>query len=419
MMTPPTARLPAPQRRALIVDAATDVFVRVGYRAASLRDIATHAGISHTALRRHFASKGDILLAIHEQYEADTLAALADQGELTVDEWMVALADEASSDADRLRVFTALVGEGTSPSHPAHDAARRSYEMRLVAVTEGLKRGVAEGVVSADRATTSQAIRLLALWNGAQLLQQYLPESVHTPQLIRDESVRMRRPAPPRQEPESTTTPASVGTPSSGASRRDGIIDAATSLLLTHGYSGTSMQAFAAAAGIAKGTLFHHYATKDELVRAVLQRSAEVADTLADATREAQGADRLRHLPAHWRTVCEEADELVNLHVVLSAEASSAGHPLHADFRDHFADLVAHCTDAFRDAEADHQLRGTGQPRTEAVRLVSLWEGLQVLSRFDASIDLAGEIAAHLDELLVTPSDEQDTNQASDQSPNA
>ncbi|WP_433675272.1 TetR/AcrR family transcriptional regulator [Microbacterium gorillae] len=418
-MTPPTARLPAPQRRALIVDAATDVFVRVGYRAASLRDIATRAGISHTALRRHFASKGDILLAIHEQYEADTLAALSDQGGLTVDEWMVALADEASSDADRVQVFTALVGEGTSPSHPAHDAARRSYEMRLAAVVDALERGVTEGVVSADRATTSQAVRLLALWNGAQLLQQYLPELVHTPQLIRDESIRMRRPAPPRRAPEPTDASAPTGTAPSGTSRRDGIIDAATSLLLSHGYSGTSMQAFAAAAGIAKGTLFHHYATKDELVRAVLQRSAEMVDSLTDDDREVRGSDRLRTLPTQWRAVCSEASDLVGLHVVLSAEASSAGHPLHADFRDHFADLVSHCTGAFRDADDDHELREAGDPVTEAVRLVALWEGLQVLSRFDTSIDVATEVAAHLDELLVAHANGQGTNQASDRNPDA
>ncbi|MFK4791629.1 TetR/AcrR family transcriptional regulator [Microbacterium sp. ZW T5_56] len=418
-MTPPTARLPAPQRRALIVDAATDVFVSVGYRAASLRDIAARAGISHTALRRHFASKDEILLAIHEQYEADTLAALADRGEMTVDEWMVALAVEASRDADRLRVFTALVGEGTSPSHPAHDAARRSYEMRLGAVAAGLHRGVGEGVVAADRATTSQAVRLLALWNGAQLLQQYLPEIVHTPQLIRAESIRTRRPAPPRQESDVTSASTSAGALSSGTSRRGGIIDAATSLLLTHGYSDTSMQAFAAAAGIAKGTLFHHYATKDELVRAVLRHSAEMTDALTDGTRQIQGADRLRHLPAQWRAVCTEAADFVSLHVVLSAEASSVGHPLHADFHDHFAELVSECTAAFRDAGLNQQMRETGDPRAEAVRLVSLWEGLLIVSRFDASIDVASEVAAHLDELLVIPAQGRETNQASDLSPNA
>jgi AcrR family transcriptional regulator len=418
-MTPPTARLPAPQRRALIVDAATDVFVSVGYRAASLRDIAARAGISHTALRRHFASKGEILLAIHEQYEADTLAALSSRGELTVDEWMIALADEASSDPHRLQVFTALVGEGTSPTHPAHDAARRSYEARLEAFAAGLERGVAEGVVATSRATPSQAARFLALWNGAQLLQQYLPGVVRTPQLIRDETVTIREPAPPPREPGSADTRPLTDAPPTGMSRRDGILDAATSLLLAHGYSGTSMQAFAAAAGIAKATLFHHYATKDDLVRAVLHRSADMVTALSDGTNEAQGAERLRAIPGQWRAVCAGAAELVNLHVVLSAEASSAGHPLHEGFREHFATLIDCSADAFSHAERNGELQATRDPRVEGVRLVALWEGLQLISRFDASIDVAAEITAHLSELLIDPAQHGRSSQAPDRNPDA
>ncbi|WP_402845352.1 TetR/AcrR family transcriptional regulator [Microbacterium sp. GXS0129] len=418
-MTPPTARLPAPQRRALIVDAATDVFMKVGYRAASLRDIASHAGISHTALRRHFASKGDILLAIHEQYEADTLAALSGRGELTVDEWMIALADEASSRPDRLQVFTALVGEGTSPTHPAHDAARRSYEARLEAFSAGLERGVAEGVVAATRATRSQAARFLALWNGAQLLQQYLPAVVHTPQLIRDETAIIRQPALPVRDPGSGDTRPLTGALPPGTSRRDGILDTATSLLLAHGYSGTSMQAFAAAAGIAKATLFHHYPTKDDLVRAVLHRSADMVNALSDGTRAIRGAERLHAIPAQWRAVCAGAAELVNLHVVLSAEASSAGHPLHEGFREHFATLIDCSTRAFTDAERDGQLRSLREPRVEAIRLVALWEGLQLISRFDASIDVAAEITAHLSEVLIDPAEDRRSSQAPDRNPDA
>ena len=60
----PTARtrqrIPAAERRALLVDAAVSVFAERGYSGASLDEITGRAGVTKPLLYRHFASKADL-----------------------------------------------------------------------------------------------------------------------------------------------------------------------------------------------------------------------------------------------------------------------------------------------------------------------------------------------------------------------
>jgi len=62
---------------------------------------------------------------------------------------------------------------------------------------------------------------------------------------------------------------------SSGAqtvNRKDAILDEATRLFAERGYEGTSMADLAERVGLRKASLFHHFASKEQLRRAVLER---------------------------------------------------------------------------------------------------------------------------------------------------
>ena len=64
------------------------------------------------------------------------------------------------------------------------------------------------------------------------------------------------------------------------ASKRQTILDTALTLFVTQGVSGTSTASIAKQAGVATGTLFHHFPNKqvlvDELYRTIKQELAEV-----------------------------------------------------------------------------------------------------------------------------------------------
>lgn len=56
--------MPRDQRRAQLLDAASDVFTSKGYHAAAMDDIAVAAGVSKPVLYQHFPSKLDLYLAL-------------------------------------------------------------------------------------------------------------------------------------------------------------------------------------------------------------------------------------------------------------------------------------------------------------------------------------------------------------------
>jgi AcrR family transcriptional regulator len=73
-----------------------------------------------------------------------------------------------------------------------------------------------------------------------------------------------------------------------GRETRERLIRTGRELFGERGYDGTSIEAILAAAGVARGALYHHFPTKEALFDAVLDRLvAEVADTAADAARRA------------------------------------------------------------------------------------------------------------------------------------
>ncbi len=86
-----------------------------------------------------------------------------------------------------------------------------------------------------------------------------------------------------------------------GKATRDALVGVARELFGERGYDGTSIGAVLEAAGVARGALYHHFATKEELFDAVLDREvARVAAVAAQAGRAA--SDPLASLRAGCAT---------------------------------------------------------------------------------------------------------------------
>lgn len=68
---PRRTRLPAEERRALIVAAGARLFAARGYAATTLEEIASAAGVTKPVLYRHFASKRDLYLALLAKHRRD------------------------------------------------------------------------------------------------------------------------------------------------------------------------------------------------------------------------------------------------------------------------------------------------------------------------------------------------------------
>jgi AcrR family transcriptional regulator len=78
-------------------------------------------------------------------------------------------------------------------------------------------------------------------------------------------------------------------------SKKDNILQTATRLFSEKGYRNTSIAELAKITGVAEGTIFYHFKTKEELYLAILEN---IRETLV---REFAGFSRKRNLHPAWR----------------------------------------------------------------------------------------------------------------------
>jgi TetR/AcrR family transcriptional repressor of nem operon len=101
--------------------------------------------------------------------------------------------------------------------------------------------------------------------------------------------------------------------PRDGTATRDRILDAAQQIVLERGFAATSVDAILAAAPATKGAFFHHFPSKNDLGRALLERYAAADERMLDdfiAGAEAETDDPAEQLIAFVRHFEQAADEL-------------------------------------------------------------------------------------------------------------
>jgi AcrR family transcriptional regulator len=400
--------------RGRILDAAQELFVTPGYRLSSLRDIAAAAGLSHQGVQRHFASKAEILMGVVERYEEDNRRRFADAGE-----GHGLFVDIARFNADRhgyLELFSALTGEATAEGHPAHERMSARYAGLRALTIPQFTAAQAAGEIGAGRDIPGETVRLAAAWDGLQLLQLYVPDVVQVvPALERHERLLAtpygwgeRRHVPEGQAPTPVPSmglvePREPGTDgyAKGRERREQIVRDASALFAAEGYGDTSMRDIAERVGVSKSTLFHHYATKEDLLQAVLVARDTAISDRSVLTEAASAADLLRVLPEGAAANARNEPGLVELYAVLSCEAAAADHPAHAYYERRFRSSLDAFTRTFEAAQRDGVLPVHRDPAHEAAWLIALWDGLQFQWLYDREgVDVAAHLEAHLRDVL-------------------
>ena len=106
------------------------------------------------------------------------------------------------------------------------------------------------------------------------------------------------------------------------AQRREEILDAAHTLFTTKGFQPTTMEDILKVVGIAKGTLYYHFPSKEQILRALVlrivgqveQRAREVADSSAPAV------DKLVTIMAAMRGEAAQTELVEQFHAPGNAE---------------------------------------------------------------------------------------------------
>jgi AcrR family transcriptional regulator len=179
-------------RRELIIDSAMELFGRIGYRNATILDIATHVGISRTGLLHHFPSKESLLEAVLAKREHDNDARFDDGGSpLSGLLFLVDLARYNTQARHIVGLFAVLSAEAGDPSHPAHDYFVARYEQTQASFRRALVQARDAGFLVPGVDVDHAARSLIALMDGYQVQWLLAPDRVDMAAELRTEIQRL------------------------------------------------------------------------------------------------------------------------------------------------------------------------------------------------------------------------------------
>jgi AcrR family transcriptional regulator len=139
----------------------------------------------------------------------------------------------------------------------------------------------------------------------------------------------------------------------------ESLLTVAVTVFNERGYDGTSMEDLSQRLGISKSAIYHHVASKDELLRLAMDRALDgLFDVLARTRRlEAPAVDRLEHLVRGSVTVLQQRLPYVTL--LLRARGNTEVERAALNRRRQFDRYVA---ELVRQAEADGDIRPDVDP---------------------------------------------------------
>jgi AcrR family transcriptional regulator len=275
-------------RKALIVEAAIVLFHRDGYHRVSMEEIASAVGITAGALYRHFRGKQELLyeamLTVIDEHVSIASAA-APAG---LEAMLRSIARQAIDSRDRGALWQRHARE-----LPPEQLTRVRRRLRALG-------GWVAGAIAQSRPELPQPDTDLLAWAVLAVLSSPYEHSVTLTKprfedLLYEAACAVctttRLPGPTQP------SAARAGTPGlAPASRREVLLVTAGRLFREHGFDAVTMEAIGAAAGISGPAVYNHFASKGELLMAVLDRGREtlqlgLAQALAGASTPEQALE--------------------------------------------------------------------------------------------------------------------------------
>ncbi|MBF5082011.1 TetR/AcrR family transcriptional regulator [Quadrisphaera sp. INWT6] len=177
-------------RREEILETARALFGEVGYRSASLREIAARCGISHPGLLHHFPTKEALLEAVLVRRDAvseERFGVVSARGTAALRALVEVVAANAAEPGE-VELYCVLSAEATAPDHPAHRYFADRYEVTRASTQRSLREAAEDGDLREGVDPAVQARVLVAVMDGLQvqwLLDRAGPTPTDMPAALR------------------------------------------------------------------------------------------------------------------------------------------------------------------------------------------------------------------------------------------
>ncbi|MFI0939364.1 TetR/AcrR family transcriptional regulator [Streptomyces sp. NPDC021020] len=181
----PRTRSDRGQRRAEIIQAATEVIAERGYRGATLSAVAERVGLTQQGLMHHFPTKEALLVAVLDARDQWDMASAALRGQAWPLDIVAELVEYNATRPGIVQAFTVLVGDSVTDGHPAQPHFRERYARVRAGGADALRAAYGDhlpGGLTPERAATL----LIAAMDGLQIQWLLDPDSVDMPAAFRD-----------------------------------------------------------------------------------------------------------------------------------------------------------------------------------------------------------------------------------------
>lgn len=172
------------------------------------------------------------------------------------------------------------------------------------------------------------------------------------------------------------------------------ILDIAQSLVVAGGYNGFSFADISGAVGIRKASIHHHFPTKIELVRTLVEQYAQKAASALEAVRSNVPApvDQLKAYTGYWQTCIRDGSQPFCVCAMLASEMEILPKEVAAEVQVHFRNLSAWLATVLEDGAAQGQFRLDRPPQQAAQILMASVHGAMLSARALDDPDLFGAI---------------------------
>ncbi|MBF6212667.1 TetR/AcrR family transcriptional regulator [Nocardia puris] len=252
-------------RRALILDAATELFARDGYANVAMSDIAEAVAVGPSALYRHFRGKRQLLEAVITD-SLDAADRLLDETESGARP----LASDLAAAAIAQR-HVGVLWRREARQLPPDTRTALHHRMR------GFRRRVADQIAAqrpdlGAEATVLLATCAVAVATSVSFHNVTLPEPEFSTLLGTLIETVVHAPVPALR---TGTSGAAPEAPLRPGTRREQLLAAAIDLFARDGYAHVGMEDIGTVVGIAGPSVYHHFARKEDVLAAALTRGAE------------------------------------------------------------------------------------------------------------------------------------------------
>ncbi|PTM42233.1 TetR/AcrR family transcriptional regulator [Bosea sp. 124] len=183
----------------------------------------------------------------------------------------------------------------------------------------------------------------------------------------------------------------------------DDILRCARALIIAGGYNGFSYADIAKVVGIRNASIHHHFPSKSDLVRTLVARYREEAESgIATMERHVSDpAEQLRAYTGYWEACITDASAPFCVCALLAVEIPVLPEEVVIEVRAHFRSLSAWLASVLERGARHGQLRLTGTAKAEAETFLATVHGAMLSARAYGDTKTFGAITRPLLERLI------------------